>query len=131
MGGGFAVGAATVFPNRPVFIIYGDGSAGYSIVELDTLKRHNLNQVKVIVGNDGAWTQILRAQKDLLGSPVANILARSSYQKIAEAFECEGSTLHDAAQLQASLEDLNSSTVPNVLNVHIGTTDFREGSISV
>ena len=28
----------------------------------------------MIVGNDGAWTQILRAQEELLGSPVANIL---------------------------------------------------------
>ena len=61
-----------------VYIIYGDGSAGYSIVELDTLKRHGLNQVKVIVGNDGAWTQILIAQEELLGSPVANILDKEN-----------------------------------------------------
>ena len=47
VGGGFAVGAATIYPNRPIFIIYGDGSAGYSLVEVDTAKRHSLNKIKV------------------------------------------------------------------------------------
>jgi len=131
VGGGFAVGAATVHPDRPVYIIYGDGSAGYSIVELDTLKRHGLNQVKVIVGNDGAWTQILRAQEELLGSPVANILDKSQYHLIGRAFDCEGTVLTDSNELETGLKELNESTRPNVLNVHIGTTDFREGSISV
>ena len=41
--------------------------------------------VQAIIGNDGAWTQILRAQKDILGSPVANILERSSYELVAKA----------------------------------------------
>ena len=40
VGGGFAIGAATVDPTRPIFIIYGDGSAGYSLIEMDTAKRN-------------------------------------------------------------------------------------------
>ena len=131
VGGGFAVGAATVHPDRPIYVIYGDGSAGYSMVEMDTAKRHELSNIKVIVGNDGAWTQILRAQEELLGSPVANILAKSDYQKIAHAFACEGTVLTEPNELEQALGQLNESQTPTVLNVHIGTTDFREGSISV
>lgn len=131
VGGGFAIGAATVHPDRPVYVIYGDGSAGYSMVELDTAKRHGLNGIKVIVGNDGAWTQILRAQEELLGSPVANLLAKSDYQKVAQAFACSGNLLNQPDELEQALTQLNQSQTPNVLNVHIGTTDFREGSISV
>ena len=106
VGGGFAIGAATIFPDRPVYIIFGDGSAGYSIMEIDTAKRHELNNIKVLIGNDGAWTQILRAQKDILGSPIANILAQSSYELIADAFDCKGQQISnpDNASIQSSLK---------------------------
>ena len=33
VGGGFALGAALLFPERRIYILYGDGSAGYSIME--------------------------------------------------------------------------------------------------
>ena len=33
VGGGFALGAKLVFPDRDVWIIYGDGSAAYSLME--------------------------------------------------------------------------------------------------
>jgi len=134
VGGGFAVGAATIYPDRPIFIIYGDGSAGYSLVEVDTAKRHNLNKVKVLIGNDGAWTQILRAQEQILGSPVANILTQSEYHKIAHAFECNGDIIGggDDSEIREKLLNLaNSNDAPTVLNALIGSTDFREGSISV
>lgn len=42
-------------------IIYGDGSAGYSLMEFDTFVRHKLPVVG-IVGNDACWTQIAREQ---------------------------------------------------------------------
>lgn len=134
VGGGFAVGAATIYPDRPIFIIYGDGSAGYSLVEVDTAKRHNLNKIKVLIGNDGAWTQILRAQEQILGSPIANILTQSDYHKMAHAFECNGEIIRGGNDLEIReglLKLTNSNQAPSVLNALIGSTDFREGSISV
>ena len=95
VGGGFAIGAATVNPEKPIFIIYGDGSAGYSIVELDTAKRFGYDNINAIIGNDGKWNQILRAQEQILGSPVANILATSRYELIADAFEGKGIMLEN------------------------------------
>jgi acetolactate synthase-like protein len=43
VGGGFALGAKLVRPESEVWIIYGDGSCGYSIAEIDTFTRHNVN----------------------------------------------------------------------------------------
>ena len=43
VGGGFALGAKLVRPESDVWIIYGDGSCGYSIAEIDTFKRHNVS----------------------------------------------------------------------------------------
>ena len=90
VGGGFALGAAAAFPDRPVLIVYGDGSCGYSLIEVDSIKRLGFDNIHCIIGNDGRWNQILRAQEQLLGSPVANMLERSEYEKIAHAFGADG-----------------------------------------
>lgn len=42
VGAGFALGAKLVRPDSEVWIVYGDGSCGYSIAEIDTFKRHNV-----------------------------------------------------------------------------------------
>ena len=42
MGGGFALGAKLVRPDAEVWIIYGDGSLGYSVAEFDTFTRHKV-----------------------------------------------------------------------------------------
>ena len=43
VGGGFALGAKLVRPDSEVWIVYGDGSCGYSIAEIDTFTRHRVN----------------------------------------------------------------------------------------
>lgn len=53
-----------------VWIIWGDGSCGYSVAEFDTFARFKL-PVMALVGNDAAWTQILREQIHILGTDVA------------------------------------------------------------
>ena len=43
VGGGFALGAKLCRPDAEVWIIYGDGSLGYSVAEFDTFTRHKVN----------------------------------------------------------------------------------------
>lgn len=59
-----------------MWIIYGDGSFGYSISEFDTYARHK-TPVIALVGNDAGWTQIAREQVPMFGSSVACDLAVS------------------------------------------------------
>ncbi len=42
VGAGFALGAKLVRPEASVWIIYGDGALGYSIMEYDTFVRHKV-----------------------------------------------------------------------------------------
>ncbi|GMT22045.1 hypothetical protein PFISCL1PPCAC_13342, partial [Pristionchus fissidentatus] len=135
VGGGFALGAKAVYPDRPVVILWGDGSCGYSLMEFDTFTRHKL-PVTAIVGNDACWSQIAREQVPMFGSRVAIDLARTPYCEVAAALGGFGVVV--SKDSKESVEETmkkafaeNKKGTSALLNVHIGTTDFREGSISV
>ena len=55
VGAGFALAAKLARPDDEVWLMWGDGAAGYGVVELDTFVRHRL-PIICVVGNDGAWT---------------------------------------------------------------------------
>ncbi|MBL8921248.1 MAG: thiamine pyrophosphate-binding protein [Myxococcaceae bacterium] len=133
VGGGFAVGAATVRPNAEVWIIYGDGSSAYSLAEFDSYARHGYAPIAVI-GTDASWQQIARDQVTFLGSAVATTLRFTSYEKVAEGYGGKGLLLTDASKIDETIAEakkLAATGVPVCINVHIAKTDFREGSISV
>lgn len=69
VGGGFALGAKLCNPEKTVWILYGDGSFGYSVAEIETYTRCNAPVVAVI-GNDACWSQIAREQLPMFGSNV-------------------------------------------------------------
>jgi thiamine pyrophosphate-dependent acetolactate synthase large subunit-like protein len=133
VGAGFALGAKLVFPEKDVYIIYGDGSAGYSLMEYDTFVRHKLPVISVI-GNDACWSQIARDQVDFLKSDTAMNLAYSDYQEIGKAFGAEGVRVENLDAFKAAVieaKNLSRSGKPYIINAIIGKTDFRKGSISV
>jgi len=130
VGAGFALAAKLCKPNYDVIIIYGDGAAGYSLVEYDTFKRHDLNIVSII-GNDACWSQILREQIEILKDDVACNLEYSDYQKIGESFDCQGYLLKNDSDLDKLPNILNNINQPTIINCLISKTDFRKGSISV
>lgn len=133
VGGGFALGAKLVHPEKDVWIIYGDGSAGYSLMEYDTFKRFNLPVISVI-GNDACWSQIARDQVEFLKSDCAMNLSHSDYQIIAKAFGGDGAKVETLEAFNAAVEEAKRASrngTPYIINAIIGKTDFRKGSISV
>lgn len=133
VGAGFALGAKLVFPEKDVYIIYGDGSAGYSLMEYDTFKRFNLPVISII-GNDACWSQIARDQVDFLKSDCAMNLAYSDYQLISKAFGGDGVRVDTLEAFKAAVTEaktLSRQGTPYVINAIIGKTDFRKGSISM
>jgi len=133
VGGGFALGAKAANPGAEVWIIYGDGSAGYSLAELDTFVRHGL-PVIAVVGNDAGWTQIARDQVAVLKDDVATVLRHTDYHVVAEGFGAAGILVDREDQIDAALEQARALAAegrPVLLNVIISPTDFRKGSISV
>ncbi|HRP69886.1 MAG TPA: thiamine pyrophosphate-dependent enzyme, partial [Turneriella sp.] len=120
-------------PDHDVVILYGDGSAGYSIVEFDSFVRNRL-PIAAIIGNDACWMQIYRDQKTLLGDDVACMLNYSPYDQIAKTFGGAGQTISKPAQIKTAVTALKKSLSqkkPYILNVLIGRSEFRKGSISI
>ncbi len=133
VGAGFALGAKLVNPDANVWIIYGDGSVGYSLMEFDTFHRHN-TPVIALVGNDAGWTQIAREQVEILGDAVATELLHTDYHKAAIGFGGEGLRVDDPELVPETLEDaakIAANGQPVLVNAIIGSTDFRKGSMSV
>ncbi|MFU8802935.1 MAG: thiamine pyrophosphate-binding protein [Bradymonadaceae bacterium] len=133
VGGGFAVGAALCRPDAEIWLIYGDGSSGYSLAEFDTCVRHGLAPIAVI-GNDGSWAQIARDQVEILGDDVATTLLRCDYHKVAKGYGAEGILVTKPSQVDRAIDrakKLAASGKPVVINMHISGTDFRKGSISM
>jgi thiamine pyrophosphate-dependent acetolactate synthase large subunit-like protein len=133
VGGGFAVGAACVRRGAEIWLIYGDGASAYSIAEFDTLARHGLPVIAVI-GNDASWAQIARDQITILGDDVGTVLARTAYHKVAEAYGGVGIEVKTPEEIVPAIERAKKESAegrPVCINVWIGKTAFREGSISI
>jgi acetolactate synthase-1/2/3 large subunit len=133
VGAGFAIGAKLHRPEREHWLIFGDGAFGWSMAELDSLVRNRLPVISVI-GNDACWAQIARDQVDLLKDDVATKLARSDYHKVCEALGGKGILITQEEECGPALQQAKAWAAegyPVVVNVHIGKTDFRKGSISV
>lgn len=133
VGAGFALGAKLVHPDSDVWLLYGDGSVGFSIAELDTFVRHQV-PVLAVVGNDAGWMQIARDQVEILQDDVGTVLARTDYDRVAAGFGAHGVRLDDPARVDAALGEALAATragKPALVNAHIGRSDFRKGSLSM
>ena len=133
VGAGFIVGAKLTHPDSVVWAIYGDGAFGYSLMEFDTFVRHKIPVISII-GNDAGWTQIARDQVDMLGDAVGTKLEPTEYHKAVEALGGAGYYIDDENQIDEILiqaKESAQSGKPTVVNVRIGKTDFRKGSLSM
>ncbi|XP_074618762.1 2-hydroxyacyl-CoA lyase 2-like [Acropora palmata] len=135
VGGGFALGAKLCRPDAEVWIIYGDGSLGYSVAEFDTFTRHK-TPVIALVGNDACWSQIAREQVPMFGSSIGCDLEFTDYHVVADGYGGKGFLLSDSStpEIDATLtkaQETASGGKAVLINALIGKTDFRQGSISV
>jgi acetolactate synthase-1/2/3 large subunit len=133
VGAGFALASGLVRPESQVWLIYGDGAAGFSLQEFDTFARHRVPVIGVI-GNDGGWSQIARDQVAIFGDDVATVLERSDYHLVAEAFGGKGFLLDKPEDIDGVFREAKQAArdgSPVLVNALIGVTDFRKGSISM
>ena len=133
VGAGFAIGAKLARPEAEVWILYGDGSVGFSLIEADSFVRHGL-PVIAVVGNDAGWTQIAREQVEVLEDDVGTVLRPSEYHRAAEGLGARGLSASDPGDLASVLSEakqLAGAGHPVYVNLLLGKTGFRKGSISL
>lgn len=99
----FANAAALLAPGRQVVAVIGDGSFGFTAMEVDTAVRHGLAPVYVIANNQ-AWNiekadQLQRFE----GRAVGVDLPGCRYDRLAEALGAAGRRVTNAHELPAAL----------------------------
>jgi len=132
VGPGYAMAAKLARPNSRVIVMYGDGSFGLHGLEWEAMARQGIPVVGVI-GNDAAWTQILRGQRQIFGDDrvVATRLEHTRYDRVVEAVGGRGFWVETTEALGPALAEAFAADVPALVNVKIGQSDFRKGAISV
>lgn len=117
---GFAVGAARAHPERPVVCFAGDGGAGFNIQEFDTMARHKL-PVLTIVLNNSEWGMSHNAQALLYGENQEAIvkLADVAYDVVADGFGVRGKRIDAYADIAPAVKAALSSGLPACLNIII------------
>jgi acetolactate synthase-1/2/3 large subunit len=116
-GLGAAIAARLVRPSAQVVLLLGDGAAGMSLMDVDTLVRHNL-PVVMVCGNNSAWGLEKQPMQMLYGYDVAADLApRTRYDEVVKALGGGGETVTDPTQIGAALDRAFASGVPYLVNV--------------
>ena len=128
----FGIAAQLANPERRVVIIYGDGSFGFNGFEFDTAVRFGLPVIGV-VGNDGAWGQMMRPQGALYGWDRLNgtLLNFTRYDKVVEALGGHGEFVERPEEIRPALERAAASGKPALVNVIIRQDRDYKGGIYV
>jgi acetolactate synthase-1/2/3 large subunit len=117
---GMAIGAARANPGRPVVCFAGDGGAGFNIQELDTMMRHRLPIVTVVL-NNAEWGMSRNAQNLLYGKnrEVIVALEDTHFETVAEGFGVPGVRIDRFEDLAPAVKEAFASGEPRLLNVII------------
>lgn len=116
-GMGAAMAARITRPSSQVVLLYGDGAAGMSIVDVDTLVRHNL-PVVMVVGNNSAWGLEKGPMQFLYGYDVAADLAPNTrYDQVVTALGGGGEMVTDPREIGPALDRAFASGIPYLVNV--------------
>lgn len=115
---GFAIGAVRADPSRPVVCFTGDGAAGFNIPELDTMVRHNLPVVTVVL-NNAEWGMSRNAQNLLYGKnrEVIVALEDTHFETVAEGFGVKGVRIDRYEDIEAAVKDAFASGEPRLINL--------------
>ncbi|MGZ4592672.1 MAG: acetolactate synthase [Actinomycetes bacterium] len=116
-GLGAAIAARLARPSSQVVLLLGDGAAGLSLMDVDTLVRHKL-PVVMICGNNSAWGLEKEPMKMLYGYDVAADLAPATrYDDVVRALGGGGEIVTDPRQIGAALDRAFAADVPYLVNV--------------
>ena len=118
-----AMGAALAHPDRPVFVITGDGSMLMNIQELATIAENGLD-VRICIFNNGHLGLVRQQQELLYGKRyvASRFDARPDFAAIARGFGIRGCTLDIAREPQALARAL-SQKGPVLLDIAIPETE--------
>jgi acetolactate synthase-1/2/3 large subunit len=116
----YAIGAKLAAPERPVYLISGDGALGFNIQELETARRYGASVI-VIVSCDRGWGMERASQMfaQLDGLVECDLYPETRYDQVAEAMGCHGELVERSDELLPALERATASGKPALIQVMI------------
>lgn len=116
-GMGGAIAARVTHPDRQVVVLLGDGAAGFSLMDVDTLVRHDL-PVVMVVGNNGIWGLEKHPMQAVYGYDVAaDLQPGTRYDDVVKALGGAGETVTDPDEVGPAMDRAFASGVPYLVNV--------------
>ena len=116
-GLGYAMAAKIAHPDDPVVLLLGDGAAGFSLLDVDTLVRHGL-PVVMVMGNNSAWALEKGPMQLLHGyDVVADLRPGTRYDEVVTALGGGGETVTRPGEIGAALDRAMASGIPYLVNV--------------
>jgi len=116
-GLGYAIAARVCRPSAQVVLLLGDGAAGFSLMDVDTLVRHRL-PVVMICGNNGIWGLEKHPMRALYGYDVAaELQPQCRYDQVAAALGGAGELITRPDQIGPALRRAFDSGVPYLVNI--------------
>lgn len=114
---GYAMGARLSRPSAQVCVVLGDGAAGFSLMDAESLVRQTL-PVVIVVGNNGIWGLEKHPMQQLYGYDVAADLQPGlHYDQVVSALGGAGETVTEPAELGAALSRAFAAEVPYLVNI--------------
>lgn len=115
-----AAAVRSVHPDEPVLLLSGDGSATFTLAELETASRQNLPYV-CVVADDSAWGIVVSGCRRRGVTPVACELGSIDFAKVAEGFGAIGVRIGDPTKLPAAIEEGFGADRPTLIHVPMCT----------
>jgi acetolactate synthase I/II/III large subunit len=116
-GMGYAMGARVTYPDRQVCVLMGDGAAGFSLMDAESLARQRL-PVVIVVGNNGIWGLEKHPMNAMYGYDVAaDLQPELRYDEVVRALGGAGETVRRAGELGPALRRAFEAGVPYLVNV--------------
>ncbi len=122
-GLGYAIAARVARPDAQIVVLLGDGAAGFSLMDADSLVRHGL-PVVMVVGNNGMWGLEKHPMQAIYGWDVAcDLQPGCRYDEVVRALGGAGETVSDPEQIGPALDRAFASGVPYLVNVLTDPSD--------
>jgi thiamine pyrophosphate-dependent acetolactate synthase large subunit-like protein len=114
----FAMGVAAARPGETVVLFDGDGSLMMHVQELETIRRHGL-KILIVVINDGAYgSEVHKFRSE--GLPEAgSVFGYCDFAGIARGFGLPGKTVKDLRELPKLVAELAASGGAAVWDFHV------------
>lgn len=132
IGPGFAIGLQTAFPERRVVQVTGDGAMGFHLQEFDTMMRHSLPIVTVVL-NNRVWGMSIHGQQIMFGANYSAItrLGDTRYSSVAAGFGCHAEYVTRYDDIAPAMERALKSAKPACVEILVDETVIHPVTLSM